>query len=511
MAQERHRFFNSAGPAVAVAGVLATAFVLGTAVNRPVTAQDTASVAASQIATATALEGAFTRVAETVGPATVSITATERVAPKKTATGSAPPADGDPFEDLFGPRTNPFRRGVPPRGSFSSGSGILIRADGYVLTNDHVVEDAQGGAVTVTLQDGSIYKGRVLRDARSDIAVVKIDADRPLPFVRLADSGKVRVGQWAIAIGSPFGQQNTMTTGIVSALHRRKEITDGMRPRLYPNLIQTDAPINPGNSGGPLLNINGDLVGINVAIFSPTQTSIGIGYAIPANAAKVVADQLIARGKVTRGSLGVIPTDVPAGLRKRLGTSQGAYVGEVKPDTPAERAGIAADDVIVRFGERTIANESDLRESIAATAPGTKVGIAVLHSGKEQTVTATLDAFPEDPEPAVVGDGPVVRRPVEDIGVEVGSLTASAISQMNLPSGTKGVLVKRVQPGSPAQQAELTPDSVVTAVDGTAVATIEGLDRALRAAKPGDTVTLLILRYSGEAKPSHAAVNIMIP
>jgi serine protease Do len=433
------------------------------------------------------------------------------VAPKKVAAGSAPPPDGDPFEDLFGPRTNPFRRGAPPRGVFSSGSGILIRADGYILTNDHVVEDAQGGAVTVTLQDGSVFKGRVLRDVRSDIAVVKIDADRPLPFVRLADSGKVRVGQWAIAIGSPFGQQNTMTTGIVSALHRRKEITDGARPRLYPNLIQTDAPINPGNSGGPLLNINGDLVGINVAIFSPTQTSIGIGYAIPANAAKVVADQLIARGKVTRGSLGVIPTDVPPGLRKRLGTSQGAYVGEVKPDTPAERAGIAADDVIVRFGERAIGDESDLRDAIASTAPGTKVAVTMLRGGKQQTVTAALDTFPDDPEPAVVGESPVVRHPVEDLGMEVGALTTAAITEMNLPSGTKGVFVKRVQTGSPAQQAELTAGSVVTAVNGAAVTTVAGLDRALGAAKSGDTVTLLILRYTGEAKPSHAAVNITIP
>jgi serine protease Do len=507
MAHER-RLFTSAGSVVAVAGVLATAFVLGPAVNRSVTAQDSASAAASQIATATALEGAFTRIADTVGPATVSITATERVVPKRVASDGAFPPDSDPFEELYGRQSNPYRGGAPP---VSSGSGVLIRADGYILTNDHVVEDAHGGAVTVTLQDGSVYKGRVLRDPRSDIAVVKIDADKPLPFVRPADSSKVRVGQWAVAIGSPFDQQNTMTTGIVSALHRRKEITDGRLARLYPNLIQTDAPINPGNSGGPLLNINGELIGINVAIFSPIGLSLGIGYAIPANAAKAVSDQLIARGKVTRGSLGVIPTDIPAGLRKRLGTHEGAYVSEVRPDTPAEHAGIAADDVIVHFADRPITDESDLREVIAATAPGTKVPITFLHGGKEETVTATLDAFPDDPVAVTTGETPSVRHPIEDLGMEVGPLTASASSEMNLPSGAKGVYVRRIHSGSPAQQAELTPGSVVTAVDGSAVTTVEGLDRALRAAKPGDTVTLLILRYTGEAKPSHAAVNITIP
>jgi serine protease Do len=203
--------------------------------------------------------------------------------------------------------------------------------------------------------------------------VVKVDAGRPLPFVRMADSNKTRVGQWAIAIGSPFGQQNTMTAGIVSALNRKSVVSSVEGGRFYPQLIQTDASINPGNSGGPLLNINGELIGINVLIYSPTGGNVGLGYAIPSNVAKNVMEQLITRGRVVRGYLGLRPGDIPAGLRARLGTDKGAYVEEVTGGSPAQKGGLRADDVITRFNGRTIENEVTLRDAISATAPGTRV------------------------------------------------------------------------------------------------------------------------------------------
>ena len=414
-----------------------------------------------------------------------------------------------PFDELFPPNQNPFRRA--PRSTTATGSGVIVRPDGFILTNDHIVETAHNGDVTVTLSDGTPYKGKVFRDTTSDLAVVKINPEKPLPFVKIADSSRVHVGQWAVAIGSPFGQQNTVTTGIVSALHRKREIGDGGETRLYPNLIQTDASINPGNSGGPLLNISGEMIGINVAIYSPTGTSLGIGYAIPSNTAKAIMEQLITKGKVVRGSLGVVPDDVPVGVRRRLGTTAGAYVKAVSPDTPADRAGIQVEDVITAFSSRPINDESDLREAISNTAPGTKVAITLLRAGKVQKISATLEARKDDAPQTQPDDARTKTRPMTELGFEAEPLTAELVAERKLPVGVKGLVVRDVVPGSLASQEGLVPGAIIFGVNGSPLSTTEALNQVIGKAKPSDTITLLTLRVLPNGKTYRAAVNITLP
>lgn len=492
-------------PVLAIAGALGATLLFG-GPNGPVIAQDTAKMTEEQRSTATSLEGAFMKIAETVEPATVHITA--RIQPSARQGSRGQNDEGFfPFGDLLPPGLRGMPR-APRFGRRASGSGVIVRQDGYILTNDHVVADAADGRVTVTLDDGREFRGTVLRDRRSDIAVVKIDTGKPLPYVRMADSDKVKVGQWAVAIGSPFGLQQTMTAGIISALQRKAPIGRGDQARYYPNLIQTDASINPGNSGGPLLNINGELIGINVAIESPTGASAGIGFAIPANTARSVMEQLITRGKVTRGYLGLLPADIPAGLRTPLGAEKGAYVAEVSPDTPAEKAGILPEDVITRFGNKEITDEVTLRDAISATAPGTRVPVTLLRNGKAQTVDVIVGTPEED---RVATSAPAEGRPASKLGINLDELTADMVREMKLPAGTRGVVVGGIEPGSPAFEAGLAPRDVITAVNGSPITTISALDRAVAQAKSGDIVTLRILRFRDSEKPSRAVVNVTVP
>ncbi len=512
-ASERRIVFGAL-PVAAVAGSLTTALLFGGARTSPVIAQSTAQLSQEQRATATSLEGAFVKVADTVSPATVYITAdVETRSPRVSATPRRAPSpfgddDNAPFGDLFGSPSSPFRAPSPRQGR-ASGSGVVVRPDGYILTNDHVVENAKDGKVKVTLSDQSVYTGRVFRDQRSDLAVVKIDAPKPLPFVRLADSNALHVGQWAVAIGSPFGQQNTMTAGIVSALHRKSEIGGGEDARYYPNLIQTDASINPGNSGGPLLNINGELIGVNVAIYSPSGSSAGIGFAIPSNTAKTVMNQLIATGKVTRGYLGLAPTDIPANLRTALGASKGARVASLNSDSPAAQAGIAAGDIITRFGSSEIEGESDLREAIASAAPGARVPVTLLRNGSPRNVTVTVGTPPAE-DGAAPAPRPAVR-PTEKVGIQMGTLTPDARKSLQLPAATTGVLVEAVASGSVASDAGLFERDIITNADGKPVATPADLARVLSGFKTGDVVTMTVVRPSGDGKTFQVVVDVTIP
>jgi serine protease Do len=456
---------------------------------------------------AASLEASFMKIADTIGPATVSVQA-DVEAPARRGRQELEIPD-DPLDLFQGPP-----RG--PRSGTSVGSGVIVDASGSILTNDHVVEGAKNGRVTVKLADGTTYPGTVSRDPRSDLAVVKIKAGKPLPYVRFADSDALKVGQWAVAIGSPFGKENTMTTGIVSALHRKTDISDGMSGRYYPSLIQTDAAINRGNSGGPLLNIRGELIGINVAIFSPTGTSAGIGFAIPANTAKVVMDQLIAKGRVVRGSLGVVPEDVPADLRGALGTTQGAYIRQVTVGSPADKAGLQAGDVIVRFNNKPITDEAMLRDSIAAAGPGANSQIEVLREGKRRTVTALLGELKENRPGAPT---PAEAKPYSDRAQEMGfrieSITPDAREKMALPAEIDGLLVRNVEPGSVADTAGLRPGMIVVQANSRPVATAKGFDSLLAKLKSGDLLTLRVVTYveDGSDKPlmSRGIVALRMP
>lgn len=504
------RFAFGAVPAAAVAGGLVTTLIFGGARSAPVSAQSGAKMTAEQRDTATSIQGAFMKVADNISPATVYITV------KMDASSAAiSPFGGEgnssPFGELFGPDGLQNRS---PRGRTvtSSGSGIIVRQDGYILTNDHVVAGAKNGMVLVQLSDGSEYTGKVFRDQRSDLAVVKITAPKPLPYVSFADSSKLRVGQWAIAIGSPFGEQNTMTAGIVSALNRKSAIGSGEEARYYPELIQTDASINPGNSGGPLLDIDGQLIGINVAIESPSGTNAGIGFAIPANTAQYIMMQLITNGKVTRASLGLVPQDIAPKLRAKLGTDKGAYVSQVQGDSAADKADIRAGDVVTKFNDKEITGEVSLRNAISSSAPGSTATITVLREdGKTAILTATLTS--SEAKAPVVPPPALPRRPANNaLGFESRPLTAEILSTLGLKPATKGVVVYSVLPGSAASEAGLASRMVITRVNGTPVSTLAGLNSATASAKSGDIVTMNVLIVDTDGgKPSQAVVNISVP
>lgn len=472
-----------------------------------VTAQATTKVQSEERATATSLEGAFMKIADTIGPATVSIQAEVEAPSRRSRGGIELPEDpSELFEGL--PRA--------PRSGTSVGSGVIVDSAGSILTNDHVVEGAKDGRVTVKLSDGTTYPGTVSRDPRSDLAVVKIKAGKPLPFVRFADSDSLKVGQWAVAIGSPFGKENTMTTGIVSALHRKTDISDGMTGRYYPSLIQTDAAINRGNSGGPLLNIRGELIGINVAIFSPTGTSTGIGFAIPANTAKVVMDQLIAKGRVVRGSLGVVPEDVPADLRGPLGTMLGAYIRQVTVGSPADKAGIQAGDVIVRFNGKPISDEAMLRDAIAAAGPAADVKIEVLRDGQKRTVDAVLGELKENRPGVSAPESPKAPSDrAQEMGFQVEPITPDIRQKLSLPAAVDGLLIRNVEPGSTADTAGLRRGMVITQINGNRLVSMQGFDQALGKAKSGDLLTCKVVTFveDGSDKPlmSRGIVTLRIP
>ena len=348
------------------------------------------------------MQDAFTNIAQTVEPTVVNIKA-ERMRG----------ADGSDGEGNGGGTPPPptRRRGSPPSGtpglpfplpgprrSEATGSGVIVRADGYILTNDHVVEGASGGLVTVTLADGREYQGRVYADFKSDLAVVKIDPGAtPLPVAGFADSSAVQPGQWAVAIGSPFDLQNTMTVGVISAVGRHQRIGGGeSSARYYPDLIQTDAAINPGNSGGALVNMNGQLVGINSAIASlggsssvgGQSGSIGLGFAIPVDQANRIAQELITQGTATQAALGV---SITATTPRAALTTHGATIAAVSPGGPADKAGITAGSVVTKVNDRLIPDGDSLVAAIRSHAPGDSLTLTLTGThGAARTVHVTL-------------------------------------------------------------------------------------------------------------------------
>ena len=459
-------------------------------------------------AQALTLQNSFEEIADTLRPSVVFIKSTKSV---------NVPAGFQGMSDEQDPQSSPFpfngqggrqfrfnapgggQLNVPP--SFSqkqnaSGSGVIIREDGYILTNDHVVEGAD--KVTVRLQDGREFVGKVKRDYRSDLALVKIEATG-LPKAELADSDKLHIGQWAIAFGSPFGLKDTMTVGIVSSLHRSEAIGG----RMYPSLIQTDASINPGNSGGPLVDIYGRVIGINVAIESPSGTNAGIGFTIPSNTAKYIADELIAKGSITRGFLGLVPAEATYQEKKALGIERGAMVKSVNDGTPAQQAGIQAGDVIVRYNDKIVEDDVNLRDLISRTAPNERVKIVVNRDGKEQTLTATIGearamrvSANEAPVPKATTNG--------KLGIQIANVDDPRVKEMfNLKGDLKeGAVIVNVSPGSPAAEAGIVPGDVVTRLNGKTIKDAAQLSESARNLKEGSSVSAIIRRSSPEATQS---------
>lgn len=332
----------------------------------------------------------FVSLAKKLRPVVVNIATTQ------VSEGGEQPQFGGPFgqDDPFNEFWRRFFGAPSPRGPYrqrSLGSGFIIDRDGSILTNNHVVENAQ--KIVVKLADGQEYEAKVVgRDPKTDIAVIKINAKGNLPVASLGDSDRLEVGEWVMAIGNPFGLDNTVTSGIVSAKGRQI----GQGP--YDNFIQTDASINPGNSGGPLINLNGEVVGINTAIFSRTGGNIGIGFAIPTNLVQELLPQLKGKGKVTRGYLGVAIQKVTPEIAGSLGMNRarGALVANVSKDGPAEKAGVAVGDVILEFDGREVTGSTDLPILVARTAVNKKVRLKVLRDKKEVTLTAAVGELKEE-------------------------------------------------------------------------------------------------------------------
>jgi Do/DeqQ family serine protease len=419
---------------------------------------------------------------EQISPAVVTVTSERRVR----MTSSQMP-DDPLLRQFFGDQ---FGRRMPPqeRREGGLGSGVIVRADGYILTNHHVVDGAD--TVKVELKDGRTLQAKVVgSDTPSDLAVLKIDATN-LHTLPLADSDKVRVGDIALALGNPLGIGQTVTMGIVSAKGRATGAGDGS----YQDFIQTDAPINQGNSGGALVNTQGELIGINSQILSPSGGNIGIGFAIPANMARNVMTQLIDNGKVRRGMLGVTIQPLTSDIARSLhmDNAQGALVNAGTPDSPADKAGMQRGDVITAVNGRTVQDSNSLRNEISEMMPGTNTKLTLLRNGKEQTVDVTLAEL----QPSrTSGDDTGEAGSGSGYGLSVEPLTRESARQLGI-TATSGVVVTNVASGSRAADAGLRQGDVIEQVDGNPVSSPD----ALRSALDKQTgAPALLLVHRGEA------------
>lgn len=439
------------------------------------------------------LENGFVAIGERMEPCVVSIKARRTI---QAPGGMSVPSPDDLFDGFGGgggpraPRQFQFRQS-PPRQyrSEAGGSGVIVRGDGWILTNDHVVEGAD--KVTVKLSDGREVEGTVRRDYRSDIALIKIPVTN-LPVADFGDSDRVRVGQWAIAFGSPFSLEETMTAGIVSARGRKQSIPDGDAGRFYPSLIQTDASINPGNSGGPLVDCRGRVIGINVAINSPTGGSVGIGFAIPANTARDIMQQLIEKGKVTRGYLGVGPRGLTSAERTSYGVERGgALVESVSEGTPAAAAGFRVEDIVLKVGGQPVEDEAGFRQMVSRLGPGSMVEFLVRRGGKDVTLKATLQAAPE--VGSAQPDAPTAQTGGK-IGVRVEPMTADHAKRLGLSANATGLVVIEVPQGGPADEAGIQSGDVLVRANGRDLASPADLKAAEDKAGKGASLRLQVLR-----------------
>jgi serine protease Do len=433
------------------------------------------------------ISGAFEEAADKVSAFVVPIFAEQVVQ------SQAQNLPDDPFREFFG--DDLFRRffGGPPQAQkrtvHSLGSGVIVSGDGYILTNNHVVAGAS--KLTVILADKRKFEAKVVgTDPMTDVAVIRIEAGN-LPAAVLGDSDSVRVGQWVIAVGNPFELLRTVTHGIISAKGR-----SSVGLAAYEDFIQTDAPINPGNSGGALADLDGKVIGINAAISSPTGTSVGLGFAIPINMARSVMNELLTKGRVIRGYLGLSAQDIDDSLVAplKLRDAKGALISEVTPDSPASRAGIRPGDVIVAFNGKSVTTSSDIHNMAARTAPGTRVTIGLIRDGGLIEVEATMSE-----RPAEKGENKALRpeKPSgptsEKLGLSVQTLTPDIAQQLGY-GNDRGAVVADVVSGSPADDAALQRGDLIKEVDRVPVRTAQDFEEAVRRAKSGDTLALLVRR-----------------
>lgn len=423
---------------------------------------------------------AFSEIAGAVSPAVVNISTT------KVVRRDVVPFFQDPFSEFFGPFRD-FR--LPKKWKEQSlGSGVIVSTEGYIITNNHVVEQAD--EIKVTLLDKRSFKARVIgTDQKTDISVIKVDA-KDLPTIQWGDSDTLQVGEFVLAIGNPFGLSHTVTMGIISAVGRANVgIAD------YEDFIQTDAAINPGNSGGPLVNIRGELIGINTAIFSKSGGYQGIGFAVPSNMVRSVMDQLEKKGKVARGWLGVSIQEVTPDLAHKFGlkTSEGALVGDIIKGSPAEKYGIRRGDVIKEFNGKAVKDAGHLRNMVAQTRAGAEVTAVVLRGDKEYSLKVVIAELPTE-----IAEGPGEGLEGSEVvgldGLNVIELTREIARQLGLHKDDKGVVVVKVDQGSPAEEGGIRKGDVIQEIDKKRIESLQDYNKIISTIRAGDTVLLFVNR-----------------
>ena len=431
----------------------------------------------------------FTELAKKLMPVTVHISTSRTIKPPKGSMRrfQEPFGQEDPREFFGDDFMRRFFEQMPQREQKQRGlgSGFIIDREGYVLTNNHVVADAD--EIKVTLYDEKQYDATVIgRDEKTDIALIKLKEPKgDLPFAELGDSDALEIGEWVLAIGNPFGLQETVTQGIVSAKWRKI----GQGP--YDDFIQTDASINPGNSGGPLFNLSGKVVGLNTAIFSPSGGNVGIGFAIPINIAKSIVPQLKGKGKVVRGWLGVIVQKVTPELAKSFGISEGrgALVADVDKEGPAAKAGIAAGDIITGYDGKEIKEMDELPMLVAQTEIGKTVDVIVLRDGKKKTCPVKIAELKD-------GKGRELaqaQEPQKNFGIAVREITPEMAQRHGLAK-KDGLVITQIEPGSEADEAGLRPGDIIEEINRTGIRSLEDYNRILGKIKAGDNILFLLRR-----------------
>jgi serine protease Do len=461
----------------------------------------------------------FAPLAQRLLPAVVNIQTSQAAAqaqaqrrPGAPDVPQAPP--GSPFEEFFrdflernrppgsppGSQQQPNRPQPPARRGQSLGSGFIIDPSGIVVTNNHVIEGAD--EINVVLADNTTLRAELVgADPRTDIAVLRVTPDRPLPSVTFGDSDTALVGDWVLAIGNPFGLGGSVSAGIVSA--RGRDIRQG----LYDDFIQTDAAINRGNSGGPLFNLAGEVIGINTAIYSPSGGSIGIGFSIPSNLARNIAAQLRDVGRVRRGWLGVNIQQVTDEIAESLGLTggaRGALVARAQEDAPAAQGGIQAGDVILRFNGQEVREMRNLPRIVADTAVGSQAPVVVWRDGAERTLTVTVAELPSDQAAASAQTPAPEARPqtleLAGLGLKIGPITPEARERFSLRPESRGVVITEVSPGSPAAERELRPGDVIVEVQQERVNTPQEVQERLATLRRQNRATALLLIESAQGQ-----------
>lgn len=472
--------------AALLAGGAALSLITGVPAGAQVAQNDRAQM--TNVVPRAGAPSSFADLTEQLQPAVVNISTRQRITVE-----SNNPFQGTPFADMFR-----NRRGPQTREAQSLGSGFIVSADGYVVTNNHVVapdQRAELEEVTVTLPDGTEYEAELVgTDPQSDLAVLKIQRAKPFPFVRFGASNDARVGDWVIAIGNPFGLGGTVTSGIVSAVVR----TTG-RGGAYDRYIQTDASINRGNSGGPLFDMQGNVIGINNAIFSPSGGSVGIGFAIPADTAEPIVKKLISGEEILRGYLGVRIQPVSDDMAEALGIEEnrGEIIQSVQPGEAADKAGLQADDVVITVDGNDVTPDQTLSYLVANIQPGTTVPLRVIRNGREQTIRVTVGRRPSDeelrrqqmfqgddedatPAPTPEGDDELIE---ELLGIRAIPVTPEIARQLGVADSMSGLAITAVDPNADAARKGLARRVIILEADGREIAGTADLDAVLRAAQ----------------------------